>query len=139
MALAKARSGSNSLGRAISGLSSLHLGEIDRPHSRLYSLESTKRAGNRSLRGKDRYVRTEINEGRSEITNRSIPRLALGGDRCSNEPNQVRPRHDRIPIRRRRWHQDSLPHSRPRACRNPAPWLHPNLADVEAVDSEARG
>src|SRR6202167_450592 len=52
MALAKARSGSNSLGRAISALSSLHLGEIDRPNSRRYSLESAERAVNRWLHGK---------------------------------------------------------------------------------------
>src|SRR5438046_1169705 len=39
MALASARSGSNSLGRAISGISSLQLDEFDRHDYGLYSLE----------------------------------------------------------------------------------------------------
>ena len=32
----------------------------------------------------------------------------------------------------------NVPHRRPRSCRDPSPWLYPNFADVEAVDSEAQ-
>src|SRR5437667_1204468 len=52
MALSRARSGSNSLGRAISGISSLQLDEFDTNHSGLYSLESLykrSKTGNRKI------------------------------------------------------------------------------------------
>src|SRR6266487_1967614 len=57
MALARARSGSNSLGRAISGISSLQPYEFDRHGSGLYSLEHFTRA--RGLHNRRKILDTE--------------------------------------------------------------------------------
>src|SRR5438067_10622955 len=106
--------------------------------SGLYSLESFYKARGLHNRGKNpRHGRQ--NDLESETTSSSLSWISLCHDCCSAEPGQIRPRGDRIPVRRSRWDEDSLSHRRPRARGDPSPWLHPDLADVAALDSKAHG
>src|SRR3989442_8181315 len=107
MALARARSGSNSLGRAISAISSLQLDEFDRQVLDCIVWNHFTKARELHNRWKNpRHGRQ--NDLESGTTSRTLSWISLCHDCCSPEPSQIRPRCDRIPVRRSRWDQDSL-------------------------------